>query len=72
MKNKAKVILIILCIVTLGMAQTGAIQVSVMFMDYDADPAAAMIMGYAWEGATWADAEAAGTVSDMMDGMFGK
>ena len=70
MKNKAKVILIILCIVTLGMAQTGGIQVSVMFMNYNADPSAAMIMGYAWEGATWEEAEAAGPVSEANDGMF--
>ena len=70
MKNKAKVILIILCIVTLGMAQTGGIQVTVMFMGYNADPNATMIMGYAWKGESWAYAEADGIVSDNMDGMF--
>ena len=70
MKNNAKVILSILCAVTLGMAQTGGIQVSVMFMNYNADPSAAMIMGYAWEGATWEEAEAAGPVSEANDGMF--
>jgi len=62
MNNKTKIILSILCAVTLGMAQTGGIQVSVMFMNYDADSTANMIMGYAWEGETWAEAEAAGPV----------
>ena len=69
MNNKTKIILSILCAVTLGMAQTGGIQVSVMFMNYDADSTANMIMGYAWEGATWAEAEAAGPV-DSMGEMF--
>ena len=50
-------------------AQTGGIQVSVMFMNYNADPSAAMIMGYAWEGATWEEAEAAGPI-DSMGEMF--